>query len=103
MSKPTGRQQSAKPVNRSMDSVRARQTPEPSQSAAGCRPAVPAHLDTTGCRVEGDYCVNVSPHDTPRHAINPCDLPHHPRHIAHKDQHRKSGQHTHEIAGCYLL
>ncbi len=73
MSKPTACQESAKPVGRSMVSVRARQTPEPSQSAATHRSAVLALLDATGHRAEEVYRIDVAPHDASAHVIIPCE------------------------------
>ena len=103
MNKPTGRQESAKPLDRSMVSVRARQTPEPSQSAADLQPAVLALLDPTGHRVGGVCRVDVAPYDAAAHVIVPCDLHHCLQQIAHKGEYLEFGQHAHEIAGCYLL
>ena len=103
MSKPTSRQESAKPVDRSMVSVKVRQTPEPSQSAAARRLAVLALLDATGHDVEEGYRVDVAPYEASAHVITPSDAHHGLQHIAHKGQYREFGQHPHEVAGCYLL
>ena len=103
MSKPTGRQESSKPVDRSMVSVRVRQTPEASQSAADLQQAVLALLDATGYRARGVYRVDVAPYDASAHVIVPCDLHHCLQQIAQRGEYLEFGQHAQEIAVCYLL